>query len=184
MRRFAAVYILLAFLCAHTALATPTPQQRKSHENAFGKQRTTVKPVTRSTAKRAFSMLLKKAGDWKLKNGGVRVTLEPVASDSVLLERWTTPSGKVSLTVYHLDGDRLLATHYCPQGNQPRLALTSANEGVLHFTFADGTNLKPGASRMHALTIDATGNAFIKTETYRDDKEAETTTMVFERTAE
>ena len=46
--------------------------------------------------------------------------------------------------MYHLDGDRLLATHYCPQGNQPRLKLMDDGDPKrLSFAFVDGTGM-PG----------------------------------------
>lgn len=171
---FTLLLSLLGFASPSVAQTAPPSTKRSSAAAA-------IKPVARSTASRAFSKLLAKEGKWRLKDGDVRVTLEPVANRSVLLERWTTSSGKTSLTVYHLDGDRLLATHYCPQGNQPRLALTSFQKGVLRFAFADGTNLKPAASRLHSLRIDVTGDDFVKVETYQDDKESETTTLTFNK---
>ncbi|HEY6066377.1 MAG TPA: hypothetical protein VIY96_09490 [Thermoanaerobaculia bacterium] len=47
------------------------------------------------------------------------------------------------LTVFHLDGDRLLLTHYCVARNQPRLEATeiSPDLSTITFTFRDGTNL-------------------------------------------
>ena len=56
------------------------------------------------------------------------------------------------LTVYHLDGDRLLLTHYCMEGNQPRMRAQPfhAETGELEFQFLDATNLKgPKAGHMH-----------------------------------
>jgi hypothetical protein len=44
-------------------------------------------------------------------------------------------------TLIHPDGDRLLLTHYCVAGNQPRLAATTSHEDMVEFTFLDGTNL-------------------------------------------
>lgn len=46
-------------------------------------------------------------------------------------------------TLMHLDRDRLLLTHYCVAGNQPRLAATRVGEGgnLVEFTFFDATNL-------------------------------------------
>jgi len=56
------------------------------------------------------------------------------------------------LTVYHLDGDRLLLTHYCMAGNQPRMQARSFNpeSGELEFQFLDATNLTAaGTGHMH-----------------------------------
>ena len=46
-------------------------------------------------------------------------------------------------TVFHLDGDRLLLTHYCVARNQPRLVATSISEDGrrIEFAFLDGTNM-------------------------------------------
>jgi hypothetical protein len=47
--------------------------------------------------------------------------------------------------MYHLDGDRVVLTHYCAMGNQPRLtakSLQTSPEGQsLHFTIDSVSNL-------------------------------------------
>lgn len=56
------------------------------------------------------------------------------------------------ITVYHLDGDRLLLTHYCMLNNQPRMQARDFNpeSSELRFEFLDITNLKaPGGGHMH-----------------------------------
>jgi hypothetical protein len=47
-------------------------------------------------------------------------------------------------TLFHLDGDRLMLTHYCVAGNQPRLVATSISEDglTIEFSFLDGTNMR------------------------------------------
>ena len=64
-------------------------------------------------------------GSWKVADSDepFRITIEKTANDSVLLETWFVGENKHSLTVYHMDNERLIATHYCPQGNQPRLEM-------------------------------------------------------------
>jgi len=59
-------------------------------------------------------------------------------------------------TVYHLDGSRLMLTHYCMLGNQPRMQARTFNPatGELKFEFLDVTNLAgPGAAHMHNVTF-------------------------------
>jgi hypothetical protein len=48
------------------------------------------------------------------------------------------------VTVYHLDGDRLMMTHYCSAGNQPRMKVVSSTDNSLTFEMFDATNLKSG----------------------------------------
>jgi len=57
------------------------------------------------------------------------------------------------ITMFHMDGDRLLMTHYCGVGNQPRMKLTSADPKSLTFEFIDGTNIGPGDGHMQTVTF-------------------------------
>ena len=59
------------------------------------------------------------------------------------------------MTVYTMDGDRIIATHYCPQGNAPRLELSrSGADGTHYFEFLDGANLqKAEGFHEHAFWI-------------------------------
>ena len=58
-------------------------------------------------------------------------------------------------SMFYVDGDRLLMTHYCGAGNQPRMkASTSADGKTITFDFLDATNLSsPDAGHMHHLVI-------------------------------
>jgi hypothetical protein len=59
-------------------------------------------------------------------------------------------------TVYYPDGDRLLLTHYCVAGNQPRMQARAFNAetGELKFEFLDATNLvSPATGHMHNATF-------------------------------
>jgi hypothetical protein len=53
-------------------------------------------------------------------------------------------ANEVMATLFHLDGDRLMLTHYCVAGNQPRLVATAVrDEGrTIEFSFLDGTNMR------------------------------------------
>lgn len=106
-----------------------------------------------------FKRLAALAGEWegRFPDGRAhRIVWRLSAGGTVLIETWTLSPTRESLTLYHLDGARLIATHYCPQGNQPRLALApSGDPARLAFAFADGTNLQvAGRSHQHSFDIE------------------------------
>jgi len=55
--------------------------------------------------------------------------------------------------MFHMDGDRLLMTHYCGAGNQPRMKVISADAKSVSFEFFDGTNIGPGDGHMQHVTF-------------------------------
>ena len=57
------------------------------------------------------------------------------------------------ITMFHMDGDRLLMTHYCGAGNQPRMKVISADAKSVSFEFFDGTNIGPGDGHMQHVTF-------------------------------
>ena len=68
------------------------------------------------------------------------------------LREFMDPGGQHEmLNVYHADGDRVLMTHYCGAGSQPRLEVVPAEEGDgLLLEFDSITNLpSPDAHFMH-----------------------------------
>ncbi len=78
-----------------------------------------------------------------------------------------------SMTIYSLDGDRLIATHYCMQGNQPRLVLTGGSSGSpLAFEMIDGTNLhERGKSHQQSFTVEMRGeDEIVRVERYVDNE--------------
>lgn len=105
----------------------------------------------------AFEQLKGLVGSWKPTNpeDPTQIEVKLIAGGSALVETWEMSPTRQSMTIFTLDGDRLLVTHYCPQGNAPRLAYTQTDtSGAHHFQFIDGTNLQnPEASHEHALWI-------------------------------
>lgn len=97
----------------------------------------------------AFERLKGLVGVWEVtKPAGQTATVryELMASGSALVERYADSSmgaGSEMITMYHLDSDRLLLTHYCVAGNQPRMLLKRFDPatGELDFDFLDATGL-------------------------------------------
>jgi hypothetical protein len=123
------------------------------------------------SARASFDRLAALAGHWQGTQADGRthdVDIRPSAAGSVLVETWTLGPGRESMTIYHLDGDRLLATHYCVQGNAPRLARVDEHDGRLEFAFVDGTGLQPEDGwHQHSFWIEPRGDGtFARAETY------------------
>src|SRR5262245_61637562 len=109
-------------------------------------------------AKAAYTLLSSLAGEWEAETsmGKARVSYELIAGGTALSERETMEHMPPMQTVYHLDGERLLLTHYCMAGNQPRLQATAfrPENGELRFEFLDATNLaSPSSGHMHNATL-------------------------------
>ena len=106
----------------------------------------------------AFEQLKTLVGKWKKEGSDGKqfyISFETTAGGTVLIENWVYKGASHSLTVYHQAGDQLLATHYCPQGNQPRLSSSGLDaDGTIAFSFLDVTNLAgPEASHQYALSF-------------------------------
>ncbi|HST44251.1 MAG TPA: hypothetical protein VLK29_03400 [Luteimonas sp.] len=139
----------------------------------------------------AWSRMLDLAGSWRLaaaatpRQAAFRLVLAPVSRGSALEERYGDPAGDTTRTLFHRDGGRILATHYCAQGNQPRLAWNPAVSGgpdPIAFAFIDATNLPdPGASHLVrlSLALDAQGR-LVRDEVYasRDGEERDVMVLV------
>ncbi|HLG99698.1 MAG TPA: hypothetical protein VKX49_25545 [Bryobacteraceae bacterium] len=106
----------------------------------------------------AFTRLKTLAGEWKADTpqGQARLTYETTAGGTVLVERDTAENMLGMMTMYFVDGNRLLLTHYCMAGNQPRMQARSFNAqtGEVQFQFLDATNLaNSNAGHMHNARI-------------------------------
>jgi hypothetical protein len=104
---------------------------------------------TASTNARRFDALKKLAGEWVEadKDGkptdklvsSIRVTSAGTAVEETLFPG----SDHEMVTMYHLDGDDLVLTHYCSLGNQPRLRAEPDDDPLrIPFKFVGATNLK------------------------------------------
>jgi len=113
-------------------------------------------------AQSAFAKLQSLAGIWEgtASDGSKsRVQYEVIAGNSAVVERFVNDrmgAENAMVTVYYLDGGRLLMQHYCMAKNQPRMKAESfdAASNEVRFAFVDATGLpNPQAGHMHKATI-------------------------------
>src|SRR5438105_11769124 len=100
----------------------------------------------KTKSEEAFDRLTSLKGEWKGEQKGVKISViyTLTANGSALMEEFRPESGPVMITMFTVDGDRLIATHYCSAKNQPQMvtsAITDAQK-PLAFSLARITGLK------------------------------------------
>ena len=120
-----------------------------------------------SPAQAAFEQIKALAGSWSatgMEGQPVRIDYEVVGSGSAVVEHFRFPEGdpgQTMVTVYHLDGDDLVLTHYCMAGNQPTMRATSYGGGgseSVAFELSSIANLaSPDAGHMRRARFDFQG---------------------------
>lgn len=94
-----------------------------------------------------FAQIQSWEGRWQVaETSALQIVFEKTARGTVMIERWETSAGLHSMTVYHMDGETLVATHYCPQGNQPRLESRGGSSQEIRFALRDVSDLDEGES--------------------------------------
>jgi len=116
------------------------------------------KPAAAKLAQARFDQFKRLAGEWTGKaphdvgHQEGTITYKVTAGGSAVVETVFAGTGHEMVTMYHLDGDSLVLTHYCVLGNQPRMKCTPTDDPKnLVFEFAGGTNIDP-AKDMHMHT--------------------------------
>jgi hypothetical protein len=114
-------------------------------------------------AQKAFAAIKSMPGQWegKTQDGkDIRVDFKVVSGGSaVMSEIFTDKFGQDHhdmVSMIHLDGpNRLLLTHYCAAGNQPRMQASGSPDGkTITFNFVDITNLAaPDAGHMQRVVL-------------------------------
>ncbi len=117
-----------------------------------------------NAASQAFDKLKTLAGRWEATTdkGKASATFQLVSGGTALLERVNISGESEMITVYYVDGNRLLLTHYCEAGNQPRLQAGAFDPktNAIDFQFLDATNLpSPETGHMHHVVINFHGPA-------------------------
>jgi hypothetical protein len=105
-----------------------------------------------SDATKAFEKMKLLAGTWEGKNSAghaVSDRFEVTSAGGSLMSELKAEEPMTSM--FYLDGDRLMMTHFCPSKNQPRMKATISPDGnTITFEFLDATNLAtPETGHMH-----------------------------------
>ena len=113
-----------------------------------------------------------------------RIRYRLISADTALVEEFGDPAKQPTQTVFHPDGSRLVATHYCAQGNQPRLQLRVEAHDAMVFEFLDATNLRSSSdSHLVRLTFRWRDvDHLVREEVYAANGREEVGTLLLERT--
>jgi hypothetical protein len=112
--------------------------------------------LAQSDAQKSFTQLKSLSGSWEGKTPDGKtllVSYRETAGGSALMSEIQGDHGMISM--FNLDGpNKLLMTHYCAAGNEPRMEASASPDGrTLTFTFVDGTNIAPGAGHMQKMVL-------------------------------
>lgn len=103
-----------------------------------------------------FEKLKALVGDWEAElEGGdtVQTTYRLISNGTAVMESVNDTTHQDMTTIYHPDGEKLKATHYCSSDNQPRM-LARQDGNVLAFSIVDVTNLtEPGQRHIRKIVF-------------------------------
>jgi hypothetical protein len=108
-----------------------------------------------SDAQNALDHFKSMAGTWtgrSPKGETAEVTYKVMAGGTTVMA--DIKMGDEAMTsMYYVDGDHLLMTHFCPSNNQPRMKASISPDGKsVTFDFVDATNLaSPQTGHMHKV---------------------------------
>jgi hypothetical protein len=100
----------------------------------------------KTQSEEAFDRLASLQGEWRGQIDRVNTTLiyTLTANGSALMEKCRPEKGPEMITMFTIDGDHLLATHYCSAKNQPQMATPAITDPQkpLAFSLVRVTGLK------------------------------------------
>jgi len=103
--------------------------------------------VAQTDAQKAFAAIKSMPGSWEGKSANGRplqVIFKVVSGGSAVMSEIMGQGPEDMISMFSLDGpNKLLFTHYCSAGNQPRMQASVSPDGkTITFNFLDATNLK------------------------------------------
>ena len=122
-------------------------------------------PVRAASGGPALDRIKALAGEWvaaedneMVKKGELVSRYVVSAGGTAVVETVFPGSPHEMVTVYYVDGSDLALTHYCMEGNQPRMRAKKAEGTRLDFAFEGGANIDPARTRhMNSAWIEFVG---------------------------
>lgn len=104
-------------------------------------------------------------GDWvaaedgeMFKKGDLVARYAVTAAGSAVVETIAPGTPHEMVTVYHADGPDIVLTHYCIEGNQPRMRAKNPTGSRFDFAFDGGTGIDPKKDRhMNSASLEFVG---------------------------
>ena len=103
--------------------------------------------LAQTDAQKAFAAIKSMPGSWESKatdGRALQVNFKVVSGGSAVMSEIMGQGPEDMISMFHLDGaNKLLMTHYCGAGNQPRMQASISPDGkTITFNLLDATNLK------------------------------------------
>ena len=147
-----------------------------------------VAMLAQSAAMQSFQTLKSLAGTWEGKSVAgtpVHTSFQVTSGGATLIQMLTVTGWPEKPTLYHLDGQRVMLTHYCSANNQPRMVAAPVDKpgSSLDFSLLDITNLaRPEAFHMTKVVFHFKDkDHFTQEWAWREDGKDTVDTFLFER---
>src|SRR5215467_243681 len=100
----------------------------------------TASTFAQTNAEKGFTVIKALPGTWESKAADGRtlqVTFKVVSGGSAVMSEIMGKGPEDMITMFHMDGpNKLVMTHYCGAGNQPRMQASVASDGkTITFTY-------------------------------------------------
>jgi hypothetical protein len=109
-------------------------------------------------AQKAFAAIKAMPGTWEGKGEDgqpLQVSFKVVSGGTAVMSEIQSDHAHDMVSLFNMDGSRLLLTHYCSMGNQPRMQASVSPDGkTFTFNYVDATNLaSPDAGHIQKMVL-------------------------------
>ena len=112
--------------------------------------------AAQTDAQKGFAAIKTLPGTWEGNTpmGQTQITFKVTAGGTAVMSEILNEKENM-ITMFNLDGARLVMTHYCAAGNEPRMQASVSPDGkVITFNFVDAMNMaSPETPHMQKLVL-------------------------------